>query len=400
MKYLFYLEPYTFIFIGNKRVLVYNTINSAYIEVDYQNHLLKKIIDTLNKPDNGYGIVLDEDEIADEMIKNFIQAVCESFSGDFVPFKQNMAKPFIFKPAPYMNFLVEDEDDADYSKTAGEFALQNLSEVTLFLSSDDINQNGDAYHLQMNHPYVCDKGCQLKVTDYAPILHQLKTAGVARVNVAGTHQLLEFDRVYKEIGIKLYYYTTLCDSCAEICKNNIPAEVIIHPDKFSVETACLINKHNREGLVWNFIIKSLEDIEKIEKLNLSDAIATKLTPFFNGNNLTFFDQYVFNDLTDIIAKPVSRKVIFRRQLLNENFFGRLWIDAAGQVYGNMNFAPVGNIRNGNLKDMVAKLMVEKQSPWLLTRDVEPCKHCMNRFLCPSISNYELAMNRYNLCHVI
>ena len=400
MKYLFYLEPYTFIFIGNKRVLVYNTINSAYIEVDYQNHLLKKIIDTLNKPDNGYGIVLDEVEIIDEGIAGFIQVVKNSFSGDLVLFKQGMLKPFIFKPAPYMNNLVEDEDDADYSKTAGEFALQNLSEVTLFLSSDDINQNGGAYHLQMNHPYLCGKDCHLKVTDYAPILHQLKTAGVARVNVTGTYQLLEFDRVYKETGIKLYYYTALCDSCVEICKTNIPAEVFIHPEEFSVKTVCLINEHNREGLVWNFIIKSLKDIEIIDKLNLPKHINYKYTPFYDGSNLPFFKQYVFNSLDDIIAKPVSRKAIFRRQLLNENFFGRLWIDAAGQVYGNMNFAPVGNIRNVNLKDMVAKLIVEKQSPWLLKRDVEPCKHCVNRYLCPSISNYELAMNRYNLCHVI
>jgi pseudo-rSAM protein len=399
MKRLLYLEPYTFAFIGEKEAVIYNTLNSAYIHANLNHPVVRNIIDTLNNPDNGYGIILDDKELENPEVKSFIYAVRESFSGDLVPFKEGSTKPFIFKPAPYMNNLVEDEDDPDNSKTAGELALQNLCEVTLFLPVNNVQSDDSFYHLQMNHPYNCHNENQLQIEDYATVLHQLFIAGVNRVNVVGTDQLLAFNHLFGNSDTKLYYYTSLSSSIPEQFQIDKPLEIFIHPEEITVETAENIKIHHRDGIVWNFILTSITDVERVDKLNLPEHIDYKYTPYYDGSNMPFFEQHVFNGLDDIIAKPVSRKAIFRRQLLNENFFGKLWIDAAGHVYGNMNCAPVGNIRNGSLKDMATKLLVEKQFPWLLTREIEPCKHCVNRYLCPSVSNYELVMNRYNLCHV-
>ena len=399
MKHLFHLEPYTFIFTAEEQTVIYNSINSAYIQADLNLPVIKEIIDTLNNPDNGYGIVLDDADLGEPEVKIFIHAVRETFSGDLVPFKVGSTKPFIFKPASYMNNLVEDKDDPDNSKTAGELALQNLCEVTLFLPVNNVQSDDSIYHLQMNHPYNCHNENQLQIEDYAIVLHQLFIAGVNRVNIVGTNQLVAFNNLFGTSDTKLYYYTSLSSGIPELFQIDKPLEIFIHPKEITVDTAEYIKIHHRDGIVWNFILTAITDAERIDKLNLPDYIDYKYTPFYDGRNLPFFKQYVFNTLGDIIAKPVSRKAIFRRQLLNENFFGKLWIDAAGQVYGNMNFPPVGNIRNDNLKDMVTQLMIGKQSPWLLTREFEPCKHCVNRYLCPPISNYELVMNRYNLCHV-
>lgn len=121
-------------------------------------------------------------------------------------------------------------------------------------------------------------------------------------------------------------------------------------------------------------------------------------PYFNGNNIAFFKDFVFNGLEDIIGEPISKKTIFRRQTLNENFFGKLIVLPSGDVYANVNCPPVGNI----LFDSVAKLVYEEMTnstAWFMLRNAGECNDCINRHLCPSISNYELVTGIMNMCYI-
>ena len=63
------------------------------------------------------------------------------------------------------------------------------------------------------------------------------------------------------------------------------------------------------------------------------------------------------------------------------------------------FMIIGNIQKSSLKELVYKELTELET-WLKVRSKEtPCKQCINKDLCPSISNYELVIGKNNLCNI-
>lgn len=115
-------------------------------------------------------------------------------------------------------------------------------------------------------------------------------------------------------------------------------------------------------------------------------------------------------MQDILAAPIDRKTIFRHRTLNDNFFGKLTIYPSGEVYANVNCSVLGNIQDSSLKELLYKEITEGNA-WLRIRGNEkPCNQCVNRDLCPSISNYELVigktiyviyqLNKWTYSHII
>lgn len=84
--------------------------------------------------------------------------------------------------------------------------------------------------------------------------------------------------------------------------------------------------------------------------------------------------------------------------MNTHFFGILTIFANGEVHGNVNDMPLGNISDTVLLDLIAEEMKTKLS-WRRIRDKQPCCDCLYQYLCPSPSNYEIVMNKQNLCYI-
>lgn len=123
------------------------------------------------------------------------------------------------------------------------------------------------------------------------------------------------------------------------------------------------------------------------------------SPCFNGRNLTFFKKYVFIRKSALLNSRPSMKDILARETVNHNSFGHLHIFNNGEVYANVNVRPLGNIAVDRVSQLVYKEMKQKNS-WLKTRNiVRPCRDCHYCLLCPSISNYEYAVGRNNLCTI-
>jgi pseudo-rSAM protein len=70
----------------------------------------------------------------------------------------------------------------------------------------------------------------------------------------------------------------------------------------------------------------------------------------------------------------------------------------GDTYANINYPSLGNIATHSIHEMLYKEMNEGKS-WFRIRDQAPCNNCVYQWLCPSPSNYEMAIGRPNLCHV-
>lgn len=80
-------------------------------------------------------------------------------------------------------------------------------------------------------------------------------------------------------------------------------------------------------------------------------------------------------------------------------YGKLVITPNKQVYANLNFPSIGIFEDDFMK--FTKLLLTDDSPWFRTRKkIKPCNDCAFRYLCASPSNYEIALNRNNLCTII
>jgi len=402
--YLFFLEPYTFIFFQKKEKVIYNTLNSAYICCP-KHQEIDKIIRKLNDPKNGYCIRISEKVVKDPTVNFFINQVRDTFSGDLIKEKTGQKKPYIFKPMLFFNYTPEKLTKKNIT-IFGERILQNLNEVTFFLENrcEQRCKECERYYKQTLHCSYFHENNNLTNEDYVKIIKQLDANGVGRLNLIGGNWIKNESliTIFADSCMKktfYQHYSMLSSFSVDLLANDsFELIVLVHPgfDKKSLLDNMLL--FGTKNVVWKFIVSSSKDVFEINNLTLPEHIHIDIVPYFTRYNLDFFKENVFLELKDILELPVNKQTIFRREVLNENFFGKLFITPSGNVYANMNQAPLGNILTRPLKELVYNELYNS-SAWLKVRDQEPCVHCVNKLLCPSISNYELVIDLPNLCHI-
>ena len=148
-----------------------------------------------------------------------------------------------------------------------------------------------------------------------------------------------------------------------------------------------------------FPVTSEEEYKKvsseIEKASISNY---ELKPVFNGQNINFFEKHIFTNKEDFLSLNLSKRNVFANQTINTNFFGKLIILPDGAVHANLNKPAIGTIHDTPY-NILYKEMIEGES-WMMVRKQSPCSSCIYQWLCPPPSNYELVINRNNLCHII
>lgn len=80
-------------------------------------------------------------------------------------------------------------------------------------------------------------------------------------------------------------------------------------------------------------------------------------------------------------------------------FGKINIMSNGDVYANINNPRLGNIYENNIYDIV-QYEINTGKSWFRVRNQVPCTDCIYQWLCPSPSDYEIVLERPNLCNVI
>jgi hypothetical protein len=123
-----------------------------------------------------------------------------------------------------------------------------------------------------------------------------------------------------------------------------------------------------------------------------------LQPVYSNFNPGFFRDFIFMDEESLMGSPISKQTIFANMTLNTIDFGKLSILANGNVYANLNFPELGNIKKDSIRDMIM-IELDKGESWFRIRDKKPCSDCIYQWLCPPPSNYEIAVGKLNLCHV-
>ena len=101
-----------------------------------------------------------------------------------------------------------------------------------------------------------------------------------------------------------------------------------------------------------FKIKSTEEYEIAQSIVDLLQIEAKIIPFYDGTNLPFFEDHIFQNLEEIINTSWKKNEIFAHTALNTNDFGKFTILPDGKIYANINFEPIGDAKSDDVKVLV------------------------------------------------
>jgi pseudo-rSAM protein len=176
----------------------------------------------------------------------------------------------------------------------------------------------------------------------------------------------------------------------------IEVDELINENELSYLDSLIKEKQINAG--WKFFVKSSLDFERVERICSELCLNNhEVKPVVTCDNLDFFHENVFLEKADLLNPKLCRREVFAHQALNTNDFGKLTIMTDGKVFANPYFPALGTIED-DIRELIYRELTEGKS-WLRIRNMEPCCKCVFQWLCPSPSDYELAIGKPNLCHI-
>lgn len=408
-KYWLYLEPYSFVFSGTNGTFIYNTLNGESVDVPIDSYM-QSILAALLDATNGYCVPIESFCLEKQEILDFLRKLRKTFSGDVI--NTMNSKPFILPPICH---IVETQDRMvkEHESSSRRYIMNNLSEISLFFPSDssiNLYNSKFEYACQFLH-CINFTGEPLDYSHYRRLFQKIAPLKVGAVNILCENiwAYKDWTALYKDLkrlDVKKTFYLGYSEqiNCDDVSKLQMDdnTNIVIHvhsPYNREELIECIDNFRSRDlKIEWAFVLRSEDDLNQVNEIISSCDMCFSLHPLLLDGNLDFFEKYVYNNYEDIMEYPISKQVIFRRQTLNENFFGKLFVLPSGEVYANLNCKLLGNIKDNSLNEMVYNEMTNSTA-WFMTRDRGICKDCAYRSLCPSISNYELVSDKMNMCHV-
>ena len=404
----FYLESYTFLFYSKNQYVIYNTLNSTYIDCSLYGKTINTVLSILHNTNKTYCVGIYEYQLRDSQFTEFIKKIRNTFSGDIIKNIRGIP-PFISKPILRILHHPNNPKTKEYN-LLGENALFHLHEVTFYLENQgfDLNPMYKDCYKQFLYPTYTEKQ-KLSHAKYLEIIEQLSICQIDKINIIPTtiekkelfSYLLSLSRQYSiKTQIILPYKKYNKEDLKQLLINpQFSIMIMVHLPVDYEELNSYINLFNEYNITWSLIASNKNDVIFLSKNNLGKFTNVDYIPWYTGDNMDFFKEYIYNDFKDIIEQKNTKQHIFRKQILNDNLFGKLTIFPTGEVYSNVNFPTIGNIQDQKLSEIVYSEIENYFKPWFFTRDYVSCKNCVNKYLCPSISNYEIVANEYNMCYL-
>ena len=404
----FYLESYTFLFYSKNQYVIYNTLNSTYIDCSLYGKTINTVLSILHNTNKTYCVGIYEYQLRDSQFTEFIKKIRNTFSGDIIKNIRGIP-PFISKPILRILHHPNNPKTKEYN-LLGENALFHLHEMTFYLENQgfDLNPMYKDCYKQFLYPTYTEKQ-KLSHAKYLEIIEQLSICQIDKINIIPAtiekkelfSYLLSLSRQYSiKTQIILPYKKYNKEDLKQLLTNpQFSIMIMVHLPVDYEELNSYINLFNEYNITWSLIASNKNDVIFLSKNNLGKFTNVDYIPWYTGDNMDFFKEYIYNDFKDIIEQKNTKQHIFRKQILNDNLFGKLTIFPTGEVYSNVNFPTIGNIQDQKLSEIVYSEIENYFKPWFFTRDYVSCKNCVNKYLCPSISNYEIVANEYNMCYL-
>lgn len=375
----FTIEPYVYVGLTDKCALLYNTLDRVTIESD-KPEVMELLQESLQKENCGV-ILLPAKRLQNESIYEFITELREKYMGDIIDVSLSKGKPI--QLTPLFNFLDSDKFEI-YKRqnfSSDRNILANLSEISIHVDNTTNIRKLISFLQSVPDRFVFNIiGDLAKLTNYK--------------------ELLSFLNQYSSPKNIVCPYTSVIPLHPDFVNNfsyNIRVDFSIHFQSWKNSIEILLNQTLPVEYVFN--VSSLSDCLKSEQLIEQFRIEKyQFKPVFTGDNMLFFKENVFLTKEDILSTHISVKNIFANQSINIFDFGKINIMPSGDVFSNVNHPSIGDIFTSSIFDLVRKEIFEGKS-WLRIRNQAPCNKCVYQWLCPSPSDYEIAIGRPNLCKV-
>lgn len=405
------LEPTIDITIIDDDIFLYDSIQKINIERRGAGQEIITIFSSLIRNNN---IIEYNHDVKKKRVYSFINLLRQKYFIDLIPVNHGDIRPI--QLTNIVNIQNDKEKiiwDASGSRSIGDNIMTYLNEISICLNSNEkeIMPNASRQFL-FNHPLAGEKDIELDFEVLLDFLSLSKINSLRRVNILG-EKILEYSKFVKLlkylIDFNLYtnlvfYLDVLYDQIPEVIKvlksfaNKIVLTVVVRMNSFNDksfdEVKMILSDFN---LHFNFVIESIDGYKKYEKLSV-DSFSYSLTPYYTGNNLSFFKDNIFITREDFNESNLDLKTLNINKTLNPNFFGRLTIVSNGDVYANLNAKKNGTIFSNTLAECIVKEFKMNENSWFAVKSkLSPCSGCIYKSVCPPISNYELFFKKNNLC---
>jgi pseudo-rSAM protein len=411
--YWFYIEGYVHLTLKGNNILLYNPLSGKIIEfggVPEITRLIKRIL----IPRNMYTIRLTDSDLNKDGVRGFVQSVRDNFLGDLIPVSLSKRKPI---QAPPIMKIQQDIDllKKDKQRTPGEDIMAYLSRIWLYIDDTcarECSICGDAY---LQFPFCTanrKRNHELDIADIQTIFRDAQSCPNLETHILGGDifsysqlpRLLELISGLPSVFLYIHYLNAIDnqDMIRSLPTNNvslkIPVSFPLDDEKADKIIRFLDGLGTRFNLI--FAIRGIEDFESANALlQRYPGVSADYHPFYDGFNLDFFADNLFVQREEIEAIRPSLKEIHARGVVNPNFFGNLFIRSDGRVYAGINASSLGKIGDLSLYDILIKELTSGKSWRSVRGNVMPCKACVYERLCPPISNYNMALGRYDLCRI-
>ncbi len=406
-NYWLYIAPHVYCRIEGSEAILYNTKNGQIIKTNDAENI--DLLINLHDKTNLGAIYLEGLMLTTPSVKDFLLEFIGKGMGELLDIEQEKLKPI--QMMPVLNL----QQDIDRLQQFGlpitlKNTLHYLLELNLYLNSKCAGHCG-LCQVYFKQNLCCTRSeespsLELNPMDIRKILYQIKYSPVGKINLLGGdifkyshfHELPEILSGFEDrTHIWSHYanYNTVKDIMPHLT-HDIIVTLPYHEDLFrSCRKKFITSTQNN----YHFFITSENDYDIAESIIENHHIDHYyFHPVFTGKNTEFFEQNIYSDEEDIQNVVKSFRQIFANQKLNSNYFGILSVRPTGDVFANINSPSLGNVKEQTIIDLINHELIHNTA-WRKTRNSSPCSHCLYQYLCPPPSNYEIALNKPNLCHV-
>lgn len=358
--------------------------------------------------DGSLGSVeLEQSDLERKEISDFVDIVIKNEMGKLLQQDDFPIKPVVLLPILSLNY------DVEKFKDKNNLDLSLVRDVSKYLLDVNIILNNSCQqHCKHCYGYCKQFLCcnssnrteSLPLDYLENIMRQINCYPFRTVNIIGGNiyhfkYLMMLNALVTEKKKTTNFYVHYLNYQTNPCVDKHNIHLLINTPVDMSRLNDVYNLVKDKEVKYHLIVEDEEQYEELESAMSELGIGEyEFHPYYNGENLHFFEENVYLSKEDITANTISMREIFRNQKMNANSFGSLYFFPNGDIRANLNEKVLGNIKRDKIIDVINEEMIQNTA-WRKVRSLEPCNNCLYQYLCPPLSNYERVINKQNLCHV-
>ena len=380
------LNSDTFLYHEGEKGLLYNCKESTVCVFDARNKIIRHAIEQWNDLRNLYTAKVEFSN-NDVEIVSFLSQIKDKKLGVVVPEEEET--PLSFPPVLRIKNSIDNLPSWYQGSTGSLPVLQYLNRLIVCLGGD--SGQGNTWRQAV---YPVPSNNKLNIDSFLSFVSRIDKSALSSITLV----ISEWDNAQImdcANGLtKFKSNTRFCFFAPDPSFNNVILEKLV-AEGYAIMQECppeaICGKdfwvHGRR---YRFLVRSEEDVEQWEaRLQEAEGVDYDFLPVAD-NNLDFFRKNIFLSEEEILSQKLTKQDIFRHQALNVNQFGVFFVFPDGTIHPAADAPAIGTLSDTVHRTIVREL--EENHAWRQTRrQMEPCKGCLYKDLCPSPSVYERAL---------